>query len=94
LETIDTGGTSLGTYAYHFTITVPSSVVPTISSVTSSPVNDNSVLAVGAFMRRARRRQTSRSMARQAHTDRRSSPTASRPARPSARHPPQVCRLA
>jgi hypothetical protein len=45
LETIDTGGTSLGTYAYHFTITVPSSVVPTISSVTSSPVNDNSVLA-------------------------------------------------
>ncbi len=45
LETLDTSGTSLGSYSYGFTITVPSSVVPTISSVTASPVNDNSVIS-------------------------------------------------
>ena len=45
LETLDTSGTSLGSYSYGFTITVPSSVVPSISSVTASPVNDNSVIS-------------------------------------------------
>ena len=45
LETLDTSGTSLGSYSYGFTITAPSSVVPTISSVTASPVNDNSVIS-------------------------------------------------
>ncbi len=45
LETIDTGGVSLGAYSYNFTITVPASVVPTISSVSASPVNDNSVIS-------------------------------------------------
>lgn len=45
LETIDTSGASLGSYSYGFTVTVPSSVAPTISSVTASPVNDNSVVA-------------------------------------------------
>ena len=45
LETIDTGGASLGSYSYGFTITAPSSVAPTISSVTATPVNDNSVLS-------------------------------------------------
>ena len=45
LETVDTSGVSLGSYSYGFTITAPSSVVPTISSVTASPVNDNSVLS-------------------------------------------------
>ena len=45
LETIDTSGASLGSYSYGFTITAPSSVVPSISSVTASPVNDNSVIS-------------------------------------------------
>ena len=45
LETLDTSGTSLGSYSYGFTITAPSSVAPTISSVTASPVNDNSVIS-------------------------------------------------
>lgn len=45
LETLDTGGASLGTYTYPFTVTVPSLVVPTIGSVTASPVNDNPMLA-------------------------------------------------
>ena len=45
LETIDTSGASLGSYSYGFTITTPSSVVPTISSVSASPVNDNSVIS-------------------------------------------------
>ena len=45
LETIDTSGASLGSYSYGFTITAPSSVVPTISSVSASPVNDNSVIS-------------------------------------------------
>jgi hypothetical protein len=45
LETVDTGGLSLGTYTYNFMVTAPSTVVPTIGSVTASPVNDNTVLA-------------------------------------------------
>lgn len=45
LETIDTSGVSLGSYSYGFTVTVPSSVVPTISSISASPVNDNSVIS-------------------------------------------------
>ena len=44
-ETIDTSGASLGSYSYGFTITAPSSVVPTISSVSASPVNDNSIIS-------------------------------------------------
>lgn len=34
----------MGTRVYAFTITAPSSVVPTISSVTATPVNSNSVI--------------------------------------------------
>lgn len=45
LETLDTGGASLGSYTYWFTITVPSSVVPTISGLSASPVNTNSTIA-------------------------------------------------
>ena len=45
LETLDTSGVSLGSYSYGFTVTVPSSVVPTISSISASPVNDNSVIS-------------------------------------------------
>lgn len=45
LETLDAGGNSLGSASYGFTVTVPSSVVPTISSITASPVNSNSVIA-------------------------------------------------
>ena len=44
LETIDTTGASLGSYSYGFTITVPASVVPTISSVSAAPVNDNATI--------------------------------------------------
>lgn len=44
LKTIDTNGNSLGTYTYGFTITAPASVVPSITSVSSSPVNSNSVI--------------------------------------------------
>lgn len=44
LETVDTGGVNLGIYIYPFTVTVPASVVPSITSVTSEPVNTNSVL--------------------------------------------------
>jgi hypothetical protein len=45
LDTLDASGNSLGTSTHNFTITVPSSVVPTISSVTAAPVNSNSVLS-------------------------------------------------
>ena len=45
LETLDAGGNSLGSASYGFTVTVPSSVVPTLSSITASPVNSNSVIA-------------------------------------------------
>ena len=44
LETIDTNGNSLGTYGYLFDITVPASVVPTMTGVTATPVNSNSLL--------------------------------------------------
>lgn len=44
LDTLDVSGNSLGTSTHAFTVTVPSSVVPTISSVTASPVNSNSVI--------------------------------------------------
>ena len=44
LETIDASGNSLGTYSYAFTITVPASVVPSISSVGTAPINSNSTL--------------------------------------------------
>lgn len=44
LETLDTSEASLGAYSYGFTVIVPSSVVPSISSVAAVPVNDNSVL--------------------------------------------------
>ncbi len=45
LETLDADGNSLGAYSYGFTITVPSSVVPTIGNVSSTPVNTSSVIA-------------------------------------------------
>ena len=44
LDTLDASGNSLGTSTHAFTVTVPSSVVPTISSVSASPVNSNSVI--------------------------------------------------
>ncbi len=44
LDTLDASGNSLGTSTHAFTVTVPSSVVPTISSITASPVNSNSVI--------------------------------------------------
>lgn len=44
LDTLDTGGNSLGTSTHSFTVTVPSNVVPTISSVTATPVNSNSII--------------------------------------------------
>ena len=44
LDTLDASGNSLGTSTHGFTVTVPDSVVPTISSVTATPVNSNSVL--------------------------------------------------
>ena len=44
LETIDASGNSLGTYSYAFTITVPASVVPSMSSVSSVAVNSNATL--------------------------------------------------
>lgn len=44
LETIDVSGNSLGTYGYAFTITVPASVVPSISSVSAVAVNSNATL--------------------------------------------------
>lgn len=44
LDTLDASGNSLGTSSYSFTVTVPSSVVPTISNVTATPVNGNSII--------------------------------------------------
>lgn len=44
LDTLDTSGNSLGTSTHSFTVTVPSSVVPSISSITAAPVNSNSVI--------------------------------------------------
>ena len=44
LDTLDASGNSLGTSTHSFTVTVPSSVVPSISSITASPVNTNSVI--------------------------------------------------
>ena len=45
LDTLDASGSSLGTSTHSFTITAPSSVVPSISSVTATPVNSNSVIS-------------------------------------------------
>lgn len=39
LETLDSGGTSLGSNTYSFAVTVPSSVVPSIGTFTATPVN-------------------------------------------------------
>ena len=44
LETIDTNGNSLGSYVYSFTVTAPSLVTPTMTSVTVTPVNSNATL--------------------------------------------------
>lgn len=44
LDTLDASGNSLGTSTHNFTVTVPSSVVPSISSITAVPVNSNSVI--------------------------------------------------
>lgn len=44
LDTLDASGASLGTSTHNFTVTVPSSVVPSISSITATPVNSNSVI--------------------------------------------------
>lgn len=44
LDTLDASGNSLGSSTHAFTVTVPSSVVPSISSVTAEPVNTNSVI--------------------------------------------------
>lgn len=45
LETLDAGGVSLGSSSYGFTVTVPVSVAPSISSVSASPINDNAVIS-------------------------------------------------
>ena len=39
LETLDAGEVSLGSYTYHFAITAPSTVKPTIGSVSAAPYN-------------------------------------------------------
>ena len=44
LDTLDSSGNSLGTSTHNFTVSVPSSVVPSISSLTASPINSNSVI--------------------------------------------------
>ena len=44
LETLDTSGSSLGTWTYPFTITAPASVVPTLSSVSATPINSNATI--------------------------------------------------
>lgn len=44
LDTLDASGNSLGTSTHSFTVTVPSSVVPSFSSITATPVNSNSVI--------------------------------------------------
>lgn len=45
LETYNASGSLIGSTVYGFTITVPSSVVPTIGSVTITPINSNSVIS-------------------------------------------------
>jgi hypothetical protein len=45
LDTLDASGTSLGTSTHNFTVTVPESAVQTISSITATPVNSNSVIS-------------------------------------------------
>lgn len=45
LETLDASENVLGTSTHSFTITAPSSVVPSIGSITASAVNDNSVIS-------------------------------------------------
>ena len=44
LETLDASGNSLGTWTYPFTITAPASVVPTLSSVSATPINSNATI--------------------------------------------------
>ncbi len=45
LETLDAGGAVLGSVSLPFTVTAPSSVVPTLAGISASPVNTNSVLS-------------------------------------------------
>jgi len=45
LDTLDASGNSLGTSTHSFTVTVPSSVVPTISGINVSPVNTSSAIS-------------------------------------------------
>jgi len=45
LETLDASGNVLGTSTHGFTITAPTSIVPSIGSITASPVNDNSAIS-------------------------------------------------
>lgn len=49
LETIDSGGNSLGTNTYTFNLSVPSSIVPTIGSFTITPVNNGASAAAAAW---------------------------------------------
>ena len=79
LETLDTSGTSLGSYSYGFTITAPSSVVPTISSVTASPVNDNSVISGWGIYVYGKSKAKLAITARRERMARRSAVTPSRP---------------
>lgn len=44
LDTLDASGNSLGTSTHSFTVTVPSSVVPSFTSISATPVNSNSVI--------------------------------------------------
>ena len=87
LETLDTSGTSLGSYSYGFTITAPLSVVPTISSVTASPVNDNSVISGWGIYVYGKSKAKLLSTARRERMARRSAVTPSRPRRALAALP-------
>jgi len=45
LETLDAGGVVLGSVSFPFTITAPTSVVPSFTGISALPVNTNSVLS-------------------------------------------------
>lgn len=49
LDTLDSNGNSLGSNTYNFTVTVPSNVVPTIGSITSSPQNNGASSTAAAW---------------------------------------------
>ena len=50
LETLDSGGNSLGTVEYQFSLTVPASIVPSISNVSNAHVNDGQSQNLGVYI--------------------------------------------